>query len=286
MENPRILILGANGQVGIALRNQYPNAKYADSDELDITDKSAVDAYDWSQIDVIINAAAYTNVDGAETPEGKQAAQKVNAEAVSNLVDVAREHDLVLVHISTAYVFDGQKKIYTETDEMSPLGEYAKSKAAGDLIVAKLEKHYIVRTDSVIGEGKNFVRTMLGLGQKGIDPSVVADQYIRPTFTSELARAIAFLLEKNAPYGIYNVTNSGDVVSWADFTRAIFKEARLDRTVTDTTLAEYASSKPGIAPRPLNSVLDLGKIEALGFVSTDWKEDLSKYIKKEMENKS
>lgn len=281
MGSSRFLIIGANGQLGTALKVQYPDAQTVDSAELDITDKSAVDAYDWSKVDVILNAAAYTNVDGAETPEGKTAARKVNAEAVANLAEVAGKHDLVLVHISTAYVFDGTKKSYTETDAMNPLGEYAKSKAAGDEAVLNLKKYYIVRTDSVIGEGKNFVRTMLSLAAKGIDPTVVADQFIRPTFTTELVRAIAFLLETKPEYGIYNVTNEGDVVSWADFTRAIFKEAGEERTVTDTTLAQYSSSKPGIAPRPLYSVLDLAKIKSAGFKPTDWKEDLKAYIDKE-----
>ncbi len=281
MDSSRFLIIGANGQLGTALKAKYPDAQAADVDELDITNKESVDTYDWSSVDVILNAAAYTNVDGAESPEGRVAAWKVNAEAVKNLAEVARKHDLTLLHISTAYVFDGKKKSYTEEDEMHPLGEYAKSKAQGDETVVGLSKYYIVRTDSVIGEGKNFVRTMLGLADKGIDPTVVADQFIRPTFTSELVRAIVFLLDKTPHYGVYNVTNSGDVVSWADFTRAIFKEADLERKVTDTTLAEYASSKPGIAPRPLNSVLELSKIEATGFKPTGWQEDLKKYIAKE-----
>jgi dTDP-4-dehydrorhamnose reductase len=281
MDSSRFLIIGANGQLGTALKAQYPDAQAADVSELDITDKQSVDAYDWENVDVILNAAAYTNVDGAETLEGREAAQKVNTEAVANLADVTGVHDLTLVHISTAYVFDGSKKIYTEIDAMNPLGEYAKSKAAGDEVVMKLKKYYLVRTDSVIGEGKNFVRTMLGLAEKGIDPTVVADQFIRPTFTSELVRAIAFLLEAKPDYGIYNVTNDGDVVSWADFTRAIFTEAGEERTVTDTTLAQYSSSKDGIAPRPLYSVLDLAKIKSAGFKPTDWREDLKTYIDKE-----
>ncbi len=257
MKDSEIFIVGANGQLGTALRNQYPGARSADIGELDITKKESVMGYDWSGINYILNAAAYTNVDGAETEEGKQTAQIVNDEAVGYLVEVAEKNNITLVHISTAYVFDGKKKSYTEEDIMNPLGVYAKTKAGGDKKVTKLPKHYIVRTDSVIGEGKNFVRTMLGLAKKGIDPTVVSDQIIRPTFTSILVKAINFLLEKKAAYGVYNVTNEGDPISWADFTRAIFSEAGLDSKVTDTTLAEYSSSKPGIAPRPLSSVLDL-----------------------------
>ena len=283
MDGSSILILGANGQLGKALQFVYPNALKADISELDITDRSSVESYDWSAIKTIINAAAYTNVDGAETSDGKTLAWRVNEEAVGYLADVANRNDLLLVHVSTAYVFDGKKKIYTETDEVNPLGEYAKTKAAGDSKAAKATKHYIVRTDSVIGNGKNFVRTMLGLGEKGVAPTVVSDQIIRPTFTSVLADSIKFLIDKSADYGIYNVTNEGDVISWADFTRAIFKEARIDLKVTDTTLAEYSASKPGIASRPLNSVLDLSKIETIGFKPHDWREDLRQYIKKEIQ---
>lgn len=282
MKDSKIFIAGANGQVGTALKAIYPGAKSADIDDLDITSQASVAGYDWSGLEVLINAAAYTNVDGAETPEGKTAARKVNDEAVGNLAEAAAKHDMLLVHISTAYVFDGNKPSYSEKDTPNPLGEYAKSKAAGDKRAEKAPKHYIVRTDSVIGEGKNFVRTMLALGKKGIDPTVVADQIMRPTFTSELANAIKFLLERSPAHGIYNLTNEGEPVSWANFTRAVFKEAGLKRTVTDTTYAEYFTGKEGIAPRPLNSVLALDKVEAAGYIPTDWHDNLKRYLKKEL----
>jgi dTDP-4-dehydrorhamnose 3,5-epimerase len=289
MDSSEVLILGANGQLGKALQSVYPNARTADIDELDITDQASIKNYDWSPIKTILNAAGYTNVDGAETEEGRAAAWKVNNEAVGYLADAANEKNLLLVHISTAYVFDGKKKTYTEDDEPNPQGEYAKSKAAGDQKVKKTKKHYIVRTDSVIGEGKNFVRTMLDLGDKGVSPKVVADQIIRPTFTPVLAKAIYHLLSTNNhlpstkyPFGIYNVTNDGDPISWAGFTREIFKEAGIDQKVIDTTYEEYSAGKPGVAPRPLNSVLDLTKIKAAGFNPTDWRQDLREYIKKEL----
>ncbi len=282
MEDSKILITGANGQLGRALSKLYPSARKVDSKELDITDAEQLKNFNWSGIKVIINAAAYTDVDGAQTPEGTKLAWAVNDEAVGQLADIAKMKDLVLIHISTAYVFDGAKKIYSETDTPKPLGEYAKSKAAGELKAALAPKYYIVRTDSVIGDGKNFVRTMLGLGQKKISPTVVADQVIRPTFTSELAHAIKFLIEKPAEFGIYNLTNEGEAISWADFTRAIFKEAGFSLEVKDTTLKEYYSNKPGVAPRPLNSVLDLTKIESIGFKPRDWHADLDDYIKKEV----
>ncbi len=281
MSDLEIFIVGANGQLGTALLQLYPNARSADIDELDITNKNSVESYDWADIKVIINAAAYTNVDGAETSEGTNTAWAVNDQAVEHLADIATKHDMLLVHISTAYVFDGRQKIYKEEDGVSPLSVYAKSKAAGDAKAAKTPKHYIVRTDSVIGDGKNFVRTMLGLAAKGVSPTVVANQIMRPTFTGELARAIKFLVDSNAPYGIYNLTNEGDPISWADFTREIFKVTGVNLEVTDTTLQDYSSSKPNIAPRPLNSVLDLAKIESIGFKPHNWRDELAKYIEKE-----
>jgi dTDP-4-dehydrorhamnose reductase len=281
MIDNEIFIIGAKGQLGIALQNQYPGARSADIDELDITNGESVANFDWAGITVILNAAAYTDVDGAETEDGKAKANAVNDLAVANLAKVCTDNDITLVHVSTAYVFDGSKEIYTEDDTIAPLGSYAKSKAAGDDKAAGTSKHYIVRTDSVIGDGKNFVRTMLGLAANGVNPTVVADQIIRPTFTQVLVDAIAFLLANNAPFGIYNVTNEGEPISWANFTRAIFAQAHLDTTVTDTSLAAYASSKPGVAPRPHNSVLDLTKIENLGFRPNDWQDDLKDYIQKE-----
>jgi dTDP-4-dehydrorhamnose 3,5-epimerase/reductase len=281
MDSSRFLIVGANGQLGTALKEKYPDAQAADVDELDITNKKSVEAYDWSKVDVILNAAAYTNVDGAESAEGRVAAWKVNAEAVGYLTHPAWRNSITIVHISTDYVFDGSRKEHNESEAFAPLSVYGASKAAGDLIVSGVDSHYILRTSWVIGEGKNFVRTMLGLGEKGIAPTVVADQIGRLTFTNQLVEAIDHLLAKKAEFGTYNISNSGDAASWAEITREVFKAAGYDLKVTDTTTAEYFKDKEGIAPRPLNSVLDLSKIEATGFKPTDWKEDLKKYIQKE-----
>jgi dTDP-4-dehydrorhamnose 3,5-epimerase/reductase len=283
MDTSQIFIVGAKGQLGIALQAQYPNARSADIDELDITDKKSVETYDWSNIKVILNAAAFTNVDGAETPDGRITAWKVNATAVGYLVDVARQNNIILVHISTDYVFDGTQTPHTEEESFSPLSVYGASKAAGDLLVSSLEKHYILRTSWVIGEGKNFVRTMLGLGHKNIAPTVVADQFGRLTFTSELVRAIDHVLSHQSPFGTYNLSNDGPTVSWADITRAIFKEVGFDLKVSDATTAEYFAGKEGIAPRPLNSILDLSKIQEAGFKSKDWQNDLHDYLKKELQ---
>ncbi len=284
MDDKTFVIIGANGQLGTALREKYPGARAVDADELDITSAEAVRNFDWSSVTTILNAAAYTNVDGAETPEGRVAAWRVNATGPRNLAEVASKHDITLVHISSDYVFDGTQQIHAEDEAFSPLGVYGQSKAAGDLAVSLAPKHYILRSTWIIGEGKNFVRTMLSLGQKGVSPTVVGDQIGRLTFTSELVRTIDHLLTNNANFGTYNATNSGDIASWADITREIFKASGYaELTVTDTTTEEYYASKEGVAPRPLNSEMDLHKLQATGFESRDWRDDLTDYIKKEQE---
>lgn len=285
MDSSKIFIVGANGQLGTALRAQYPEARSADISTLDITNRESVEQFDWSGIEIILNAAAFTNVDGAETAEGRIAAWNVNASAVANLVRVAQKYDITLVHISSDYVFDGTIEPHLETEPLSPLSVYGASKAAGDIAVSLLDKHYIVRTTWVIGEGKNFVRTMLGLAEKGISPTVVADQIGRLTFTDELVRAIDYLLTNGASFGVYNVTNDGPLASWADITRKIFELAgHNELTVTDTTTAEYFAGKDGIAPRPLGSDMSLDKIHAIGFESQDWQKELSNYVKKELQS--
>lgn len=281
MDSSSFLIVGSNGQLARALKAQYPNARNTSSSELDITDAEAVARFNWNGVKVILNAAAYTNVDGAETPEGKAAAWAVNADGVAHLAKAATERDLTLVHISTEYVFDGTKDTYTEDDPVCPLSEYGKSKAAGDKHAAGVPKHYLIRTTWVIGEGKNFVRTMLGLGAKGIEPSVVSDQIGRLTFTGELVRAIDHLLSTNATYGTYNVTSGGKPASWADVTRELFKDAGYNLKVTDISTEQYFADKPEAAKRPLHSTLSLDKIEATGFTPGDWREDLKKYVAKE-----
>ncbi len=283
MDESSILIVGAKGQLGLALQEIYPGAKSASIDDLDITDADSVKNFDWDDIEVLINAAAYTNVPEAESQEGRTAAWNVNAVAVGNLAKVAQLHDMTLVHISTAYVFNGELDMHTEYEPFSPLSSYGSSKAAGDIAANFAEKHYIIRTSAVVGKGKNFVRSLLGAGKKGISPKVVADETDRPTFTSELTRAIDFLLKQQHPYGVYNVTNGGDVVSWADFARAIYAAAGFDTlTVTDSTAAEYFAGQAIADKRPVHGALDLSKMEKLGFKFTDWREELKLYVEAEL----
>ncbi|HZM64614.1 MAG TPA: NAD(P)-dependent oxidoreductase [Candidatus Saccharimonadales bacterium] len=282
MDESRFLIIGAYGQLGKALQAKYPKAKAVDRDNFDMTDWEMLSKYDWSGVDVILNAAAYTNVDGAETPEGREAAWKINATGPGYLSKLASEHNITLVHVSSEYVFDGTKSPHTEDEPVTPLGVYAQTKAAGDIAVSITPKYYILRTSWLIGDGPNFVRTMMSLAGKNISPKVVADQVGRLTFTHTLVEAIDNLLQKKADYGIYDISNDGEPANWADITRTIFKElGHDDLTVTDTTTEEYFADKPGVAPRPKQSAMNLSKIKATGLALRDWREDLQQYIKAE-----
>ena len=272
------LIIGANGQLGRALSEALPDAVAVGRDELDLADPQSLADFDFSPYAVVINAAAYTKVDAAETAEGRPAAWTVNATGVGALVTAAREHRCTLVHISTDYVFDGTAESHTEDEPFSPLGVYGQSKAAGDGLVATLPAHYILRTSWVIGDGHNFVRTMAALADRGIAPGVVDDQYGRLTFTSELARAIQHLLSVQAPYGTYNVSSGGEPMTWAGIAREVFAAHGVDpAAVSSVTTAAYAEGK-NLAPRPQFSVLSLDKISATGFRSADGRAQLREYL--------
>jgi dTDP-4-dehydrorhamnose reductase len=274
----RVLVLGAGGQVGRALVAALPEATALTRSEFDI---AAVDEPDWSGFDVVVNAAAYTDVDGAETADGRVAAWRANATGPAALARAAAAHDLTLVHLSSEYVFDGRAAApYTEDDPVAPLSAYGASKAAGDLVVRGLERHYLVRPTWVVGDGRNFVRTMLGLAERGVSPTVVADQIGRPTFAADIAAAIVHLLESRAPYGTYHVTGGGEPASWADVARAVFTAAGPDAArVSDSTTAEYFAGKPAAAARPLNSVLDCTKAAKAGVDLPDWRDRLTAYVR-------
>ncbi len=276
----KTIILGAGGQLANALQEIMPEAIALTIDDLDISSRDAVMVYDWSGVGTVINAAAYTNVDGAETSEGRVTAWRANAQALSYLSQAANKHDFTLVHVSSEYVFDGTAKSpMDETTPFSPLSAYGASKAGGDLTVSLANKHYLVRTSWVVGKGNNFVRTMIGLGERGISPTVVSDQIGRLTFANTLAEGIQHLLTKNAPYGTYNLTNEGEPVSWAEVARSVFKARSFNElTVIDQTTADYFAGKPEAAKRPLYSVLSLNKIKATGFTPRNWRDDLTDYL--------
>ncbi|WP_192900667.1 sugar nucleotide-binding protein [Microbacterium sp. RG1] len=280
----KTLVLGANGQLGRALRVRLGDAahlEYATRTDLDITADGLETARRWRDYDTIINASAYTAVDKAETPEGRTNAWAANANAVASLARIATANGITLVHVSSDYVFDGTKTgAYTETDALAPLGVYGQTKAAGDVAAATVPRHYIIRTSWVIGDGGNFVRTMASLAERGIDPKVVDDQTGRLTFTPEIAAAIAHLLETSAPYGVYNVTGAGEPTTWADIARSVFELTGHDPArITGVSTQEYfANAASPISPRPTNSVLDLDKIQATGYNAPDAADALHAYL--------
>lgn len=279
VKRKKTLIIGAYGQLGRALQVEFPGAELADRDTLDISSPTILSDRRWRDYDTILNAAAYTAVDLAETPEGRRDAWQSNAAALTNLVKIANENRITLVHISSDYVFDGTKESYAEEDPFCPLGVYAQTKAAGDLIVSTTPRHYIVRTSWVIGNGNNFVRTMKSLADRDIKPSVVDDQVGRLTFTEDLAEGIKHLLDIEAPFGTYNLTNEGKSVSWAEIAKEVYTIAgKSADDVTPVSTEEYYKGKENIAPRPLQSTLNLDKIEATGFTPREWKQALHNYL--------
>ena len=280
MPEQRVLVLGANGQLGKALRAEFPTAVFYGREEFDLSQLEKVSELPFDTCDVIINAAAYTSVDAAETPEGAALAEEVNVSAVEALSDAATKSGILLVHVSTDYVFDGTKKTpYLETDQFNPLGIYAQTKARGDLAVQQVPRHYLLRTSWVIGEGNNFVRTMASLAEREIKPSVVNDQIGRLTFAQDLAAAIRHLIESKSPFGTYNLSNEGPASSWADIAAHVYElTGHNPADVIGVSTEEYFAGKEGIAPRPIWSMLDLSKIESTGFIPASWEVRLQEYL--------
>jgi dTDP-4-dehydrorhamnose 3,5-epimerase/reductase len=274
-----VLVTGGNGQLGLALREFLPGALYVDLADLDISSESAINNFDFSGIETIINAAAYTNVDGSETSEGRLIAWAANATAVKNLAKKANEINALLVHISSDYVFDGTKQVHDEDEPFSPISVYGASKAAGDIAASLSNKHYVLRTSWVVGEGKNFVKTMFELANKGVNPSVVDDQIGRLTFASELARGIDHLVETQPNYGTYNLSCEGEVVTWHQIAAKVYELAGHDPArVSPTSTIKFYEGKDNIAPRPTFSQLSLDKIKSVGFKPAKWEELLEKYV--------
>lgn len=284
MAAKKILVVGAGGQLGKALRAQYDgdtSVEFAGRAEFDLTDSNSYTSRNWKNYATIINAAAYTAVDAAESADGRAAAWSINVAAVAQLARTAVEHNLTLVHVSSDYVFDGNRDVHDENELFSPLGVYGQTKAAGDAVVSVVPRHYIVRTSWVIGEGNNFVRTMASLARKGVKPSVVNDQTGRLSFTEDIAAFIRHLLESDTTYGTYNFSNEGPVKSWADIARDVFEQSGASRSdVSGITTAEYFKDKAA-APRPLSSTLDLSKAHTTGFDIPDADERLAAYLKLE-----
>ena len=272
------LVLGAGGQVGRALLAAFPDARGVTREELDVADPVALAQWPWREHDVVLNAAAYTAVDEAETTEGRRTAWAVNAGGPAALAALATRHGFTLVQLSSDYVYDGTAVEHVEDEPLSPLGVYGQSKAAGDVAASTTTRHYVVRTSWVVGDGRNFVRTMAGLADDGVSPTVVSDQVGRLTFADEVARAVRHLVGSGATYGTYHASNGGPPMSWADVAREVFRvRGRSPGDVTPVSSEAYAAGRD-LAPRPASSVLSMGRIAATGFEPADAVEALRAYV--------
>lgn len=285
MPSRKILVLGANGQVGRALRKHADDHGRDDlvfltRAECDLTDVRCFESIRWGAYRAVINAAAFTAVDGAETDEGRVRAWAVNAAAMARLAQVTAAHGVTVLGFSSDYVFDGETEVHTEDESLSPLGVYGQTKAAGDIALQSVPRHYIVRTSWVIGEGANFVRTMKSLCERSVQPEVVSDQVGRLSFAQDLAAAALHLLDGDAHYGVYNVSNAGDPASWAEIAAAVFATVGGEPdAVRPVTTSQYFEGRDGAAPRPAHSTFDLSKIRGAGFEPADWRRRLDEYLR-------
>jgi dTDP-4-dehydrorhamnose reductase len=242
--------------------------------ELDVTDAGAVgSAFEAAAPDVVINCAAWTDVDGAEGDE--EAATELNGRAAGVVAAAAREVGAAVVYPSTDYVFDGSNdRPYVESDPVAPRSAYGRSKLAGERAVAAAnERHFIVRTSWLFGvAGKNFVDTMLSLGRdRDGELKVVDDQVGRPTYSGHLARALVELAQ-SSDYGVHHIAGGGEPCSWFEFARAIFREAELDVRLVPCSTDEF----PRPAPRPAYSVLGSERPDAIRL--PDWRSGLDAYL--------
>lgn len=282
-----VLVTGGNGQLGHALRKKAVaftgmDVHFFTSSELDITDPDAIEkAFSEFHPDYIVNTAAYTAVDKAESEP--ETAFAINAEGVGNLAQACRKHNAVLLHVSTDFVFRGDKDFpYSEEDETDPQGVYGSSKLEGEKKAATWEKHFIIRTSWVYSEfGTNFMKTMLRLGHERDTLGVVDDQMGTPTNANDLAEAMLSIIEKHSksavqPYGIYNYSNQGQC-SWYEFAGKIFEKSGTDIALRRISTSEY----PTPARRPPFSVLSKDKIQkAFGLEIKSWQESLSGLLDK------
>lgn len=274
----RILITGANGQLGQELQHLLRSRGIDDFDaadrtKLDITDESKVEEYFAdNKPKIVYHCAAYTAVDAAEG-EGKLLNEKVNALGSEIIAKACEKYNSTLVYISTDYVFDGSKESgeYMPSDPTGPRNEYGRAKLLGEKAVKKYcSKYFIVRTAWVYGEyGHNFVYTMLNLAKTHKQLTVVYDQIGRPTWTKTLADFITYLVDNKVAYGTYQCSNDG-ICSWYDFAKEILKDK--DVEVLPVSSEEY----PTVAYRPHYSVMHLAK--ETGFEFPMWKDALHEFL--------
>lgn len=304
MAPKRTLVTGCNGQLGRAVhalaeeRGLAEWFDYCDIDTFDLSDPAAYRGIDWSLYGTVVNCGAYTAVDKAEAPEGRVTCWRANATGPALMARVCAEHGITLVHVSSDYVFDGTRELHPEDEPFAPMGVYGQSKAAGDLAVGGCPKHYIARSSWVIGDGRNFVKTMMSLSDRVAageisQVTVVDDQVGRLSFTRNMAEGIFWLLgyregdvepSSPAPYGTYNLTGSGEPKSWAQIAKRVFELANgnADKVVPVATADYYAGVAGPVSPRPEHSAMDLSKIVAVGFNPSDWERELDEYVKSEL----
>lgn len=288
----KILLTGSNGQLGRAIRLVYGNevdfilTEVIDSPDfvrLDIANSVAVmSMIEKEKPDVIINCAAFTNVDGCEVE--CDAAYRANAIGPRNLAIASNNFGCKLVHISTDYVFAGDGvRPYTEFDLPNPKSAYGRTKLAGEEFVKQFaNKYFILRTAWLYGDGKNFVKTMVNLSKTHDEVSVVNDQKGSPTTASELAKMIKFLVP-TYEYGLYHATCEGDT-NWADFTETIYKRLGINTKVNHVTSEEYKKMNPASADRPAYSILDNYMLRLTGdrHKMADWETALEEYLKQDL----
>ncbi|VTU07125.1 dTDP-4-dehydrorhamnose reductase [Actinobacillus indolicus] len=283
----KFLITGAKGQVGYCLTEQLTgkgDILAVDRDELDITDRDAVfSAVKTFKPDVIINAAAHTAVDRAESEV--ELSEAINVKGSQYLAEAASEIDAVILHISTDYVFEGTGTgEYKEGDQTNPQGVYGRTKLEGEIVVQQANSRSIIlRTAWVFGEhGHNFVKTMLRLAKDRDSLGIVGDQFGGPTYAGDIAKALIeianqILAGKENAFGVYHFTGK-PYVSWYEFAKAIFAEAELQNILEKSPLVNSiaTSDYPTPAKRPANSRLDLTKIkQVFNIEASDWRNALT-----------
>lgn len=275
----KVIITGANGQLGIALSKQFKyktgfDLSLCSKTDLNIVDKESVDKlFNRINPNILINCAAYTNVEACE--DDVTMALEVHEKGTKNLVEACNNHHTLFIHYSTDYVFDGMKSSpYIESDETNPLNEYGRTKKISEnLVINNSRKYILIRTAWLYGQGHNFVQTMIKLYSKSIIPNVVDDQYGCPTSCEELAKATLHLLEHDAS-GLYHCVCNG-VCSWYEFASEIYRLLGDSLNVKATTTEVYGHK----AKRPPYSVLDTSKYTlTTGQTLPDWKSALAQYI--------
>jgi dTDP-4-dehydrorhamnose reductase len=273
--DPVVLVTGAGGQVGRALRTEIPEARFLAHAELDVTDAAAVrEAV--AGVDLVIHLAAMANVDECERDPDR--ANAVNAEGTRNVVEAAGQRARV-VYVSTDYVFDGRKQEeYAEDDPPVPLNAYGRSKLAGEEYVRRGPDNLIVRTSWVFGVGRNFVATILKAAQMGGPLRVVGDQRGRPTYAQDLAASLAHLV-RDRTAGILHVAGDGEPATWADLAELAVGAAGLSVAV-ERIDAETYRRRAGrvVAPRPANSVLSLERARRWGVPLAEWRRSVHRYV--------